>query len=332
MKRTSMTIALLGLAVAAAPAFAVEPPQPGTLNYVEGTAFLDGQRLNPKNVGSIDLGPGQELTTATGKAEVLLTPGVYLRLGSNSAVKMVSPDLAQTQVELDKGRAAVEVDLIQRENDLQVEDAAVDTRLLKKGYYEFNATQPQVRVFSGEAAVQVADGRTRDVKAHHELLLSAMPNGKPLVKEKPEGFSIARAENTDHLYDWSKLRSQELAYNAAPDEAYAGYPGYYWEPGWGYGFFGPGFYSPFWGMGWGGPWGYGWGGPWGWGGWGGPFIGGYYGGYYGGRYYHGPHGGPHPGGFRGGSFHGNTGGFHAMGGGGFHGGMGGGFHGGGGIR
>ena len=29
MKRTSMTIALLGLAAAAAPAFAMQPPRPG---------------------------------------------------------------------------------------------------------------------------------------------------------------------------------------------------------------------------------------------------------------------------------------------------------------
>jgi hypothetical protein len=325
MKRTSMSIALLGLAVAAAPALAQEPPRPGTLNYVEGTAYLDGQKLNPNNVSSIDLEPGQELTTAAGKAEVLLTPGVYLRVGSNSAVKMISPDLAQTQVELDHGRAGIEADLIQQENNIQIEDASVDTRLLKKGYYEFNANQPQVRVFSGEAAVQVADGKTRDVKAHHELMLDGGPNGKPLAKEKPEGFNTNVAQ-TDQLYDWSKLRSEDLAENAAPDEAYAGYPGYYWEPGWGYGFFGPGLYSPFWGMGWGGPWG--------WGGWGGPWIGGigYYGGgfYGGGHYYRGPHGrpGPQPGGFHGGGVHG--GGFHAIGGGGFRGGMGGGFHGGGG--
>ncbi len=294
MKRTSMTIALLGLAAAAAPAFAVQPPRPGTLTYDEGTAYLDGQRLNPNDIGSIDLGPGQELSTATGKAEVLLTSGVYLRLGSNSAMKMISPDLAQSQVELDRGHASVEVDMIQRENNVQVEDASIDTRLLKKGYYEFNANQPQLRVFSGEAAVQVADGKTRDVKAHHELLLAGLSGGKPLAKEKPESFNTSVAQ-TDQLYDWSKLRSQDLAENASPDEAYAGYPGWYWEPGWGFGFFGPGFYSPFWGMGWGGPWALG-----------GPFLGGYYGGYYGGHYFNGPRG------------------FHAMGG-----GMGGGFHGGG---
>ena len=337
MKRTSMQIALLGLAVAAVPAFAQQPPRPGTLNYVEGSVYLDGRTVNPKDAGSIDLEPGQELTTAAGKAEILLTPGVYLRVASNSAVKMISPGLAQSQVELDNGRAGVEVDWIQKENEVQVEDASVDTQLLKKGYYEFSANQPQVRVFSGEAAVQVADGDYRDVKAHHELMLTGGPDGKPLAKEKPRSFNTNVAR-TDNLYDWSKLRSEDLAENASPDEAYAGYPGYYWEPGWGFGFFGPGFDSPFMGMGWGGgPWG--WGGPWysGMGYYGGGYYGGgYYGGGYGGR---GPfHGanfnrgrgmGPH--GERPGAFHsGNAGGgFHAIGGGGFHGGGGGGFHGGG---
>lgn len=336
MKRTSMTTALLGLAVAAAPVFATTPPRPGTLNYVEGTAYLNGQPLNPKDAGSIDLEPGQELTTATGKAEVLLTPGVYLRVGSNSAVKMVSPDLAESSVQLDRGRAGVEVDYIQKENHVEIADNGVSTRLLQKGYYEFNASTPEVRVFSGKAAVQVADGKTRDVKAHHELMLAAEANGKPLADEKPLSFSVSKVADSDQLYDWSKLRSEDLAENATPDEAYPGYPGYYWEPGWGFGFYGPGLYSPFWGMGWGGPiaWG---GGPWGWG-WGGPWYGGY-GGWYGGwhgRYLHGPHGGPRPGNFHGGnSIHGGAasrasgGSFHASSGGSFHGGSAGGFHGGG---
>lgn len=323
MKHTSMTIALLGLALAAAPAFADVSAQPGTLNYVEGTAYVDGQKLTPKDAGNIDLEPGQELTTATGKAEILLTPGVYLRVGSDSAVKMIAPDLEMTQMELEKGRASVEVDYIQKENDIEIADNGVNTQLLKKGYYEFNANHPQVRVFSGEAAVEVADGRTRDVKAHHELLLASEANGRPLAKEKPEGFNAGSAAGTDRLYDWSKLRSEDLDENMEPQEAYGGYPGWDWEPGWGYGFYGPAFYSPF-GLGWG------WGGPWGWGG--GPWIGGY-GGWYGGSGYHhgyfrGGHHGPtsrgfHSSGVRGGSFR-------AMGGGGFHGGGGGGFHGGGG--
>jgi hypothetical protein len=111
-------IALLGMAMLGTTAFAAQPAQPGTVNYVEGTASLDGQTLNNKDVGNITLEPGQELNTATGKAEILLTPGVFLRVDDNSAVKMVSPNLTLTQVDLERGRAAVEVDEIHDQNNL----------------------------------------------------------------------------------------------------------------------------------------------------------------------------------------------------------------------
>jgi hypothetical protein len=104
------TFAIAGLGLVGMPAFGADIPNPtqpagfpdpGTLNYVEGSASLDGQALNNKSVGNIELKAGQELTTGTGKAEILLTPGIFLRVDSNSAVKMISPDLAQTQVEHD---------------------------------------------------------------------------------------------------------------------------------------------------------------------------------------------------------------------------------------
>ena len=92
------------------------PARPGTVNYIEGAAYLNGKPLHQQSVGSVALDPGQVLTTGAGKAEILLTPGIFLRVDSNSAVKMISPDLAQTQVELERGRAGVEVDQIFPQN------------------------------------------------------------------------------------------------------------------------------------------------------------------------------------------------------------------------
>src|ERR1700759_3743224 len=66
------------------------PPQPGAVNYVEGQANLDGRPLPPASVGSINLEKGQVVNTQAGKLEVLLTPGVFLRLADNSSAKMVS--------------------------------------------------------------------------------------------------------------------------------------------------------------------------------------------------------------------------------------------------
>src|SRR5271168_2128105 len=80
------------------------PPQPGVVNYSEGQASIGGEPLNYNSAGSVKLSPGQALTTENGKVEMLLTPGVFLRVGPNSAVRMISPALENTVLSVDKGR------------------------------------------------------------------------------------------------------------------------------------------------------------------------------------------------------------------------------------
>jgi hypothetical protein len=203
MKSWMMTIAALGIGVLCAPAFGANPARPGTVNYVEGSAYLEGKLLNSHDVGTIEMNPGQVLKTGTGKAEILLTPGVFLRLDDHSALKMVAPDLTPTQVELVQGRAAVEVDQIFPQNDLQMIDGGVTTHLTKTGYYEFDANHPMAMVFQGNAVVDVGDGKFETVKTHHETALQEN------VKAKSVDFDSHG--NGDDLYGWSKLRSQYLA-------------------------------------------------------------------------------------------------------------------------
>ena len=101
--------ATLGLLVAAAIGVADTSntsnnnPPPGTLNYVEGQVSVQGQKQSPKSVGTTYLEPNQVLDTRNGNAEMLLTPGIFLRIGHNSEVKMISPGLADTQVQLTNG-------------------------------------------------------------------------------------------------------------------------------------------------------------------------------------------------------------------------------------
>lgn len=254
MKPGLKTIVLFGLGILCVPAFGAIPARPGTLNYVEGNAAIEGRAVTDTSVGSAELNPGQELTTQAGRAEILLTPGVFLRVDDNSAVKMISPNLTKTQVEVDRGRAAVEVDQIYKQNMLDVMDAGVTTQLLKNGFYEFDANQPEAMVFSGKASVEVGDGKYRTVNSHHELALVAGRDDKPLAKEKPQNFDTSAAQ--DDFYNWSDLRSKYLAEaNNQIAGQYANvagfYPGWYWNPyGWGYTFIGAGpFMSPFgWGF------------------------------------------------------------------------------------
>jgi len=217
--------------------------RPGTVNYAEGTVTLNGRPVAAKTLGSIELESGQELRTGQGKAEMLLTPGVFLRLGDNSAVRMVSPSLIDTRVELEAGTALVEVDQIEKENRLGVVDHEIDTTLEKKGIYRFDADRPLVAVLDGKAVVH-DDDRTVEVKKGKELSLDG--------GTKPQSFD---RKATDELYAWSRLRSQYLA-NASLASAQTivvsnpGWygPGWFWNPWYASWAFVPGdpfLYSPF---------------------------------------------------------------------------------------
>lgn len=230
---------------------------PGTLNYVEGQASIGDQTLDSKAVGAAELHDGEILQTGNGKAEILLTPGVYLRVGSNSAVKMISNSLTHTEVTVSEGEAMVEVDQLYHENNLRISQPGADTRIEKTGLYDFDAKNQAVRVFDGRAAV-TADDHNVTVKKNHELAFN-----NPKLKAK--GFDKDQVAKNDDLYRWSSLRSEYLSeanVNAAQRYYANGWyaagwwgPGWYWDPmfagftflpgsGYFYNPFGWGFYSP----------------------------------------------------------------------------------------
>ena len=234
---------------------------PGTLNYVEGDVAIGSQAITSKSIGSAQLQAGESLVTQTGKAEILLTPGVFLRVGDNSSVKMISPGLTHTEVELNRGHAIVEVAEIHPENDIRLEADGETVELLKTGLYDFDANQQQLRVFEGKASVQELE-RSVEVKGGRELSLAGGQQAKPAKFDK-------KAYTDEDLYRWSSLRSAYVAeanVDAAGSYMANGWgpwgpgwwgAGWYWDP-WFYGYtfipgdgifyspFGWGFYSPWW--------------------------------------------------------------------------------------
>jgi hypothetical protein len=90
---------------------------PGTVNYVEGQVSIDGNPLNTRQNGNTQVQPSQSLMTANGKAEMLLSPGVFVRAGNNSDIRMVSNGLANPTIEVVHGSAMIEVD--QKATDAQ---------------------------------------------------------------------------------------------------------------------------------------------------------------------------------------------------------------------
>ncbi|MGH9529877.1 MAG: FecR domain-containing protein [Terriglobales bacterium] len=194
-------------AILSVPAFAdaarANSALPGTLNYVEGQASIGSEVLNSKAVGSSELQSGQSLTTENGKAEVLLTPGVFLRVGANSSVKMDSPSITDTELTVNKGHAMVEVAEIHPQNDLRITEDGATTTLLKTGLYDFDSNRNQVRVFDGEAVTE-DDGHRVTIKGGHDLSLAQDSTFKS------QKFNKKSFEEGD-LYRWSSLRSAYLA-------------------------------------------------------------------------------------------------------------------------
>jgi len=233
LSRFQAVVSLVLAAILSAPAFATapgaNPALPGTLNYIEGQAAIAGEPLNAKSIGSTALETGQSITTQDGKAEILLTPGVFLRLDDNSSAKMLSPRLTYTEIGLDKGRAMVEVAEIHPENDLLIREDGATTRLLKTGVYAFDANQDEVRVFDGKALVQNGDEHVT-VKGGREVALNTDQKLKAVKFDK-------NAYEQDDLYRWSSLRSSYLA-EANADVARTYFVNGWYGPGW----FGAGWY------------------------------------------------------------------------------------------
>jgi hypothetical protein len=127
------------------------PARPGSLNYVEGQASIAAQSLGPEAIGKKELYPGQALETQAGKPELLLTPGVFFRLGDNSRATMISPTLTNTELRLDKGEATVEVAELYPENNVVIAQDGAKVRLTKTGFYDFDADHYIVRVYQGES-------------------------------------------------------------------------------------------------------------------------------------------------------------------------------------
>jgi hypothetical protein len=223
------------------------PARPGSLNYVEGQASIERQSLGPEAIGKTELQPGQSLETLVGKAELLLTPGVFFRLGDNSSVTMISPTLTDTELRLDKGEATVEVAELHPENNVVIAEDGAKVRLTKTGFYDFDADHYIVRVYQGEADVEVNGQDVKEENAH-QIAFNAGASMKPVKFDKDQV--------QDDLYRWSSLRSSYLAeanVDRAQDYQVGSYgTGWDWDPYYGAYTFIPGdgiFYSPFgWGF------------------------------------------------------------------------------------
>jgi len=178
----------------------------GGVNFVSGDVKLQtpGRSGWRSLTTTDDLKSGDVLKTGSdGRAEVLLNPGSYLRLGVNSEFELADASLDNLRLKLYKGSAVVEATgYDDMRTYILLDTPQTSVQLVRRGIYRLNITP---------------DGRTE----------VAVQKGRALVGKKPltvKGGEVARVgagggvevakldkKNLDELDLWSKERAKELA-------------------------------------------------------------------------------------------------------------------------
>ena len=237
-------VALCGLALAAgsvaALAQSVISARSGLIHYVEGQVYQGDQAVESKFGNFPEVKENGQLRTEEGRAEVLLTPGVFLRLGENSSFRMITNRLIDTRLDFLNGAAIVEAEDIAKDNSVTVVYKDATVHVLKKGLYRFDSSPGELRVFAGVAEV-TADDKTIEVKEGHLVALDTL------------AMSRFDKDATDALNRWSERRAEYVsmanvsAANTLRSSLYSGgmysggvYGGAMFDSGW--------YWNPFFGM------------------------------------------------------------------------------------
>jgi FecR protein len=145
---------MLALFLAVCSGQSVRSTRSGLLYFFDGYVFIGEEQVQQKFGRFQEIGEGNVLRTELGRAEVLLTPGVILRVDENSAVRMLSTSLTDTRVELLRGSAVIEVN---HEGAANPPDMLIykdwQVHVQKDSVARIDSQPAQVRVLSGTADV-----------------------------------------------------------------------------------------------------------------------------------------------------------------------------------
>ena len=135
------------------------------------------------------------------RAEILLNPGSYLRLGENSEFELVDSSLDNLRVKLIKGSAILEA--IGGENtELRINIVTAQQALVivRRGLYRINAQSGATELLVQKGRSQLANNPLEMAKGGQKIVVSG---GSSLIAK------ISKY-NKDEFDDWSRQRGQTL--------------------------------------------------------------------------------------------------------------------------
>jgi hypothetical protein len=163
----------------------------GLIYFFEGKVFLGDEQLQQRFGRFPEIPDGLVLRTDLGRAEVLLTPGVFLRLDENSAVRMVSASLSDTRIELLRGSAILEGSheaanppdtIIYKNWQVQVQQDSVA---------RIDSEPPQVRVYSGTATASAGgESPLAPVRRGEVLPFASVLVAEPAPNPATDAFNL----------------------------------------------------------------------------------------------------------------------------------------------
>ncbi len=170
----------------------------GMIQYIEGDVLLDDKLLRLSYGDSVQMENGQSLRTRRGRAEMLITTDIYLRLGKHGLLRMELNRLDDTQFALEQGSALIEVVKRRAKNQIHIRFAGGLVELKKNGLYRLDAGSRQLRVYGGEARV-AKGGKEAKVKS-----------GKKAHLDTNLELSQFDVNTADSLHRWAAIRSYIL--------------------------------------------------------------------------------------------------------------------------
>lgn len=192
-------VAVTGLAASLASAQSVISAQSGVVHYTEGRVLLGDKAIEPKFGEFPNIKEGGVLRTEEGRAEVLLTPGVFLRAAEGTSFRMVSNRLVDTRLVLERGSVLLECLELPKDNAVTIVTGDASISLRKQGLYRIDAEPPLLRVYDGEAVVESGSQRVTVKRGKQAALAGVLVAGKFNNKVG------------DPLYRWSRRRSEYVA-------------------------------------------------------------------------------------------------------------------------
>jgi hypothetical protein len=173
----------------------------GLVQLTVGSVYVQDKAVHKTVTNMLQVKPSEVVRTGPdGYAEILLTPGVFLRLGNDTSVRMDSDALTHTHLTLLSGSAMIECDELLPDNNVTFDVGNKPVELRKKGLYRLMADPPAVATIQGE--LFVAGNMNTTVKKGKLLQFNA-------AVPEPVKF---HNDKKDELYTFSKARSEDSAY------------------------------------------------------------------------------------------------------------------------